>query len=195
MINSNGNGQRSDMQLISAYLSGDEKSFEELYFRYRKVLYGYLNNLTGSQSEADEVFADTWTRVIDKLPKYQDNGKFSAWLFRLAKNIFIDRIRRERPERFTAIDDENMAELPDDNAFSPDRELGASDTGKAIIAAINQLPQEQKEVFILREQELSFKEIAEIQQCSLNTALSRMRYAIQALRNYLSEFDRGGLIK
>lgn len=191
----NENGQRSDMQLISAYLNGDEKSFEELYFRYRKVLYGYLNNLTGNQSEADEVFADTWTRVIDKLPKYKDNGKFSAWLFRLAKNIFIDRIRRDRPERFTAIDDENMAELPDDNAFSPDRELGASDTGKAIIAAINQLPQEQKEVFILREQELSFKEIAEIQHCSLNTALSRMRYAIQALRNYLSEFDRGGLIK
>ena len=163
--------------------------------RYRKILYGYLNNLSGNQSEADEVFSETWTRVIDKLPKYRDDGKFSAWLFRMAKNIFIDRIRRRHPERFVAIDDENMIDLPDDNAFSPDRELGASDTGQAIIAAINQLPQEQKEVFMLREQELSFKEIAEIQNCSLNTALSRMRYALQTLRNYLSEFDRGGLIK
>lgn len=192
MMNDNG---KSDIQLINAYLKGDEKSFEELYFRYRKILYGYLNNLTGNQSEADEVFSETWTRVIDKLPKYRDDGKFSAWLFRMAKNIFIDRIRRRHPERFVAIDDENMIDLPDDNAFSPDRELGASDTGQAIIAAINQLPQEQKEVFMLREQELSFKEIAEIQNCSLNTALSRMRYALQTLRNYLSEFDRGGLIK
>ena len=88
-----------------------------------------------------------------------------------------------------------MAELPDDNAFSPERELGASDTGKAIMAAIKQLPLEQREVFMLREQDLSFKEIAKIQNCSLNTALSRMRYALQTLRNYLSEFDRGGLIK
>lgn len=192
MMNDNG---KSDIQLINAYLKGDEKSFEELYFRYRKILYGYLNNLSGNQSEADEVFSETWTRVIDKLPKYRDDGKFSAWLFRMAKNIFIDRIRRRHPERFVAIDDENMIDLPDDNAFSPDRELGASDTGQAIIAAINQLPQEQKEVFMLREQELSFKEIAEIQNCSLNTALSRMRYALQTLRNYLSEFDRGGLIK
>lgn len=192
----NDNGQRSDIQLINAYLKGDEKSFEELYFRYRKPLYGYLNNmLMGNQSEADEVFSETWTRVIDKLPKYRDDGKFSAWLFRMAKNIFIDRLRRSHPERFVAIDDENMAELPDDNAFSPERELGASDTGKAIMTAINQLPKEQKEVFMLREQELSFKDIAQIQQCSLNTVLSRMRYALQTLRNYLSEFDRGGLIK
>lgn len=192
----NDNGQRSDIQLINAYLKGDEKSFEELYFRYRKPLYGYLNNmLMGNQSEADEVFSETWTRVIDKLPKYRDDGKFSAWLFRMAKNIFIDRLRRSHPERFVTIDDENMAELPDGNAFSPERELGASDTGKAIMTAINQLPEEQKEVFMLREQELSFKDIAQIQQCSLNTVLSRMRYALQTLRNYLSEFDRGGLIK
>ena len=186
---------KSDIQLINAYLNGDEKSFEELYFRYRKMLYGYLNNLAGNQSEADEIFAETWTRVIDKLAKYRDDGKFSAWLFRMAKNIFIDRIRRSHPDRFVAIDDENMAELPDSKAFSPEEELGASDTGQAILTAINQLPPEQKEVFILREQELSFKEIAVIQKCSLNTALSRMRYALQTLRNYLSEFDRGGLIK
>ena len=191
----NDNSQRSDIQLINAYLKGDEKSFEELYFRYRKTLYGYLNNLAGSQSEADEVFAETWTKVIDKLSKYRDDGKFSAWLFRVAKNVFIDRIRSSHPERFVAIDDENMAELPDDKAFSPEQELGASDTGQAILAAINQLPPEQKEVFMLREQQLSFKEIAGIQQCSLNTVLSRMRYALQTLRNYLSEFDRGGLIK
>ena len=185
-----------DAQLIAEYLDGNEKSFETLYYRYRKVLYGYLNNmLSGNQAEADEVFAETWTKVIDTLPRYRDEGKFSAWLFRLAKNIFIDRLRRNHPERFTSIDDENMAALPDDNAFSPDRTMGASDTGQAIMDAIAQLPAEQKEVFMLREQDMSFKEIAQIQKCSLNTALSRMRYAIKTLRIYLSEFDRGGLVK
>ncbi len=188
--------EKSDRELIDAYLHGDEHAFETLYFRYRQMLYGYLNNmLRGNQAEADEVFADTWTRVIDKLPSYRDDGKFSAWLFRVAKNIFIDRIRRTRPESHSALDDENMPELPDDNAISPDRMLNASDTGKAIMDALNRLPEEQKEVFLLREQELSFRDIARIQQCSLNTALSRMRYAVKALRDFLSEFDRGGLIK
>lgn len=188
--------EKSDRDLIDAYLQGDECAFETLYFRYRQILYSYLNNmLHGNQADADEIFSDTWKRVIDKLPSYRDEGKFSAWLFRLAKNIFIDRIRRYHPERYTAMDDENMPELPDDNAASPDRELNATDTGKAIMAAIDRLPEEQKEVFLLREQDVPFRKIAEIQQCSLNTALSRMHYAIKALREFLSEFDRGGLIK
>ena len=188
--------EKNDNQLISAYLNGDEHAFEQLYHRYRTMLYGYLNNmLQNNSAEVDEVFSETWIRIIDKLPGYRDDGKFSAWLFRVAKNIFIDRLRRFHPERFTAIDDENVPELPDGKTLSPDRELGATDTGKAILAALERLPEEQKEVFLLREQEFSFKEIAEIQQCSLNTVLSRMRYAIKTLRNFLSDFDRGGLIR
>lgn len=188
--------EKSDQELIAGYLAGNEKSFETLYFRYRKLLYGYLSNLMpGDPAGADEVFAECWTKVINKLSRYRDDGKFSAWLFRVAKNVFIDHIRRSHPERFISADDENVPELPDDNTASPDQELGASDTGKMILAALNELPPEQREVFILREQDLSFKEIAEIQNCSLNTALSRMRYAIKSLRIFLSGIDRGGLIK
>ena len=192
-MNSNG---KSDGELIKEYLRGNERSFEELYFRYRKLLYGYLNNLMPQDpAGADEVFAESWTKVINYLPRYRDDGKFSAWLFRMAKNVFIDRIRRSHPGRFVPVDDENMPELPDAKSASPDLELGAGDTGKMISAALAQLPAEQREVFILREQDLSFKEIAEIQQCSLNTALSRMRYAIKSLRIFLSGIDGGGLIK
>lgn len=188
--------EKNDYELIAAYLKGDEKSFETLYFRYRKLLYGYLYNLMpGDPAGADEVFAECWTKVISKLSGYRDDGKFSAWLFRVAKNVFIDRIRRSHPGRFMPVDDENMPELPDQKSVSPDEELGATDTGKMILAALDKLPPEQKEVFILREQDLSFKEIAEIQNCSLNTALSRMRYAIKSLRIFLSGVDRGGLIK
>lgn len=187
---------KSDAELIKSYLNGNEKSFEELYFRYRKLLYGYLSNLMqGDPAGVDEVFSDCWVKVIDKLPGYRDEGKFSAWLFRMAKNIFIDRIRQSHPGRFVPADDENTPELPDAKTRDPGEYLGAADIGKVIMTALEMLPPEQKEVFMLREQELSFKEIAELQQCSLNTVLSRMRYAIKSLRTFLSGVDRGGLIK
>lgn len=187
---------KSDAELIKSYLNGNEKSFEELYFRYRKLLYGYLSNLMqGDPAGVDEVFSDCWVKVIDKLPGYRDEGKFSAWLFRMAKNIFIDRIRQSHPGRFVPADDENTPELPDAKTRDPGEYLGAADIGEVIMTALEMLPPEQKEVFMLREQELSFKEIAELQQCSLNTVLSRMRYAIKSLRTFLSGVDRGGLIK
>ena len=187
----------SDAELIRAYLKGDEKAFEVLYYRYRQVLYGYLNNLADRHhTEADEVFAETWLRVIDKLTGYRDNGKFSAWLFRVARNIFIDRIRRLHPEKFVPLDGEEGVEMAGITGFSPDRETGTGDIRNAIDMALNNLPPEQKEVFLLREEaELSFREIADIQQCSLGTVLSRMRYALKNLRAFLQNIDSGGLLE
>ena len=85
-----------DIALIHAYAKGDDKAFETLYHRYRRQLYGFLRNLTGNPSVADEIFEETWVKVIDKLPSYRDDGKFSAWLFRVGRNLFIDHIRREK---------------------------------------------------------------------------------------------------
>ena len=88
----------SDSELIKAFGEGDHAAFETLYHRYRRQLYGFLSNLIpGNPAEVDEVFEETWLRVIDKLPKYRDDGKFSAWLFRVSRNLFIDRVRRNRP--------------------------------------------------------------------------------------------------
>ena len=84
-----------DMMLIQAYINGDERAFETLYRRYRKQLYGYLFNLlSGNTADADEIFAETWIKVIDKLPAYRDQGKFSAWLFRIARTVFIELLKR-----------------------------------------------------------------------------------------------------
>jgi len=186
----------SDMDLIISFSRGDENGFRELYNRYKKLLYGYLNNMIpGNPCEADEVFAETWTKVIEKLPKYRDDGKFSAWLFRIAHNIFIDRLRRYKPERFIPIDDENSPDIPDEHPSSPVRNAEQRDLKKMIDAALASLPDEQREVFLLREEQMSFKEIAEIQKCSQNTVLSRMHYALKALRKFLSGIDNGGLIK
>ena len=189
--------EQDDACLIRAYAKGDEKAFETLYYRYRKPLYGYLNNIYGkNMAEADEVFAETWLRVIDKLPMYKDNGKFSAWLFRISRNIYIDRLRHNKPERFVAIENESGIELAEAKVLSPDRDTGSGDIGQMIAIALDQLHPEQKEVFLLREEaELSFKEIAEIQQCSLGTVLSRMRYALKKLRFLLKNIDSGGLLK
>ena len=188
--------EASDSQLIKAYCNGDEGAFNTLYYRYRKLLYGYLTNMIpGNPCDVDEVFESTWLRVIDKLPKYRDDGKFGAWLFRVARNIFIDRVRMSKPGKFVTIDAEDSPDIAGSTELSPDRVTGSSDLAQVIQKALSQLPDEQREVFLLREQDLSFKEIADMQRCSLNTVLSRMRYALKSLRSFLSEIDRGGLVK
>ena len=174
-----------DMVLIKAYAAGNERAFEVLYRRYRKQLFGYLYNLmSGNASEAEEVFEETWIKVIDKLPSYRDQGKFSAWLFRVARNIFIDTMRRNRRNALPL----ESGDLPDvpDWSRRPERELEEQETAAAIAGALDQLPADQKEVFLLRQQALSFKEIAEIQECSVNTVLGRMHYAVRNLKKLLT---------
>ena len=174
-----------DMVLIKAYTAGNERAFEVLYRRYRKQLYGYLYNLmSGNAAEAEEVFEETWIKVIDKLPSYRDQGKFSAWLFRVARNIFIDTVRRNKRSALPL----ESGDLPDvpDWSRRPERELEDQETAAIIAGALDQLPADQKEVFLLRQQELSFKEIAKIQSCSVNTVLGRMHYAVRNLKKLLT---------
>ena len=186
--------ERADIELIRAFSRGDESAFEELYHRYDRKLYGYLNNMIGNGSEADEVFEETWLRVIEKLSKYRDEGRFSAWLFRMARNLFIDRMRRRSPERNSvSLDDETPVTVAAPAARSPEKIADAGDLSAVIDAALAQLSPELREVFLLRQQEVPFKEIALIQQCTINTALSRMQYALRSLRKSLSQVDRGAL--
>ena len=185
-----------DIALIHAYAKGDDKAFETLYHRYRRQLYGFLRNLTGNPSVADEIFEETWVKVIDKLPSYRDDGKFSAWLFRVGRNLFIDHIRREK--HFAGalrIDDEEVLELPGNGTLEPDQTVQNGDLAQVLHSAVQSLPEEQKEVFLLRQQDLSFKEIAEIQNCPINTALGRMQSALKSLRKIIQDLDDGGLIK
>ena len=185
-----------DARLLTQFCKGDEKAFETLYYRYRKLLYAYLNNLCGNNpTEADEVFAETWIKVIEKASRYRDDGKFTAWLFRISRNVFIDRLRKYKPEMIANVEVEKIME-DSFSESSPDKILGAADTKEAISMALAELQIEQREVFLLREEnKLSFKEIARIQNCSLGTVLSRMRYALKNLRRFLTGIDTGGLIE
>ena len=188
----------SDSALIKAFGEGDHAAFETLYHRYRRQLYGFLSNLIpGNPAEVDEVFEETWLRVIDKLPKYRDDGKLSAWLFRVSRNLFIDRVRRNRPpgNGVLNLDAEEAPEIAGPASMSPERELDSADLERVIADAVGKLPQEQREVFLLRQQELPFRDIAAIQQCSINTVLGRMQYAIKSLRKLIRAVDHGGIIK
>ena len=172
----------TDAELIKQYLSGQTDAFEMLYHRYRKQVYAYLNGmLPGQMATVDDLFQKSWLKVIDKLPSYRDEGRFIAYILRIARNQALDWLRSQKNVVCLA-DGDGMAktELP-----SPDREYENHEIGKAIAGAVVKLPAEQREVFLLRQQDVPFKEIAAIQAVSVNTVLGRMRYAVENLRRVL----------
>ena len=185
-------GETADAGLIKRFLRGDEAAFSTLYHRYRRQLYAFLNNLIGAGAECDEVFEETWLKVIDRLPGYRDDGRFGAWLFRVARNIFYDRLRRTRREReLVSLDMEEPPQVAAPVGSGPGERLELGEIEVLVGEAVAALPTELKETFLLRQQGVAFKEIAEIQNCSINTALSRMQYALRALRKALAGIDRG----
>ncbi len=177
-----------DAELIRIYLRGDEKAFNILYERYRTGLYGYLNMLlSGRTAEADDIFQQTWLKAITRLENYREEGNFRAWLFRIARNLTLDRFRSVyfRPGVMLDIDSENFRELEDGEEIRPCAGMDEEFFSEKLTAAVEELSWEQKEVFLLRSQNLSFKEIAKLQNCPVNTALGRMQYAIRKLRSKL----------
>ncbi|HAL93080.1 MAG TPA: hypothetical protein DCM68_08675, partial [Verrucomicrobia bacterium] len=133
-------------------------------------------------AEADEWFQETWVRAIQHMNIFRHKNLLS-WLFRIAHNLIIDQARRKKPDVSL---DEPAAEPIPAAALSPADEAAGRDLGRHIAAAAARLPVEQREVFWLRmDAGLPFKEIARIQRCSINTALARMQYALQKLRDTL----------
>ena len=160
----------------------------------RRPLYGFIINMIGAREEADEVFQETWYRAIRNLNRYKEK-RFLSWLFKVAHNLVIDRARRRQTADRHA---QNMAErtgpeIPTEAVAgvpppSPAAAAAGRDLGRRLTAAIAQLPDEQREVFLLRtEADLPFREIASLQGVSINTALARMQYALSKLRNMLKE--------
>ena len=174
----------ADGELIRAYLSGDAESFEILYNRYRKPLYAFLNRLLENSSAADDLFQQTWLKAIRNFPAYENKQKFFAWLSMIAHNLAMDHFRQTKRAAEQPLDDGilNNQSGEGQEAWS---QMNDEEFEEAFELAISGLPEEQKEVVILRRNGLSFKEIAEIQKCPLNTALGRMNYALKTLRNSL----------
>ena len=172
---------------------GDEAAFAELMRRHGPPLIKFLRGMLGADSpDADDVFQETWLRMINNGAKW-NGGSFKAWMTTVARNLAIDTIRRRKPALSLDAENEDGAKLadmlrdsrPDASAF-----LAGSETENEIHAAVQALPDDQKEVFLMRTAEdLSFKEIAETLNISINTALGRMHYAVGKLKKTLAHLD------
>lgn len=176
----------SDKELIELYLAKDDIAFEILYSRYKNAVYSYLNKLIPGQTTlVDDLFQQAWMKVVKNIGKYQDKQTFLAWVIRIARNLSIDYFRKESRKQTTSLDGVE-ADVPDFDM--PYANLASGELGKAISEAVETLPPDQKEVFVLRQQDVPFKEIAVIQDTTLNTTLGRMHYAVNKLRGLLKDW-------
>lgn len=182
----------TDEQLVASYAGGNNEAFDKLLLRHKTRLYNYIFQIVRDRDLADDIFQETFIKVITtvKQGRYNDMGKFSAWVTRIARNLAIDSFRAEKNEAAVSTDDANLdilnrRELTERNIEDDMIEL---QTEADIRALVDRLPDNQKEVLTMRYyKDLSFKEIADITGVSINTALGRMRYAILNLRRMAKE--------
>ncbi len=182
----------SEKVLIRSYLNGDQSSLQTLIERHQNRLYSYIFLLVKDKQLADDVFQDTYVKVINTLKRgnYKEEGKFIQWVMRIAHNLVIDHFRKSKKIPF--VDSNNS----DYNIFDTIRFTDPSIEEQLVLNQIHAdvkklmqfLPDEQKEVIYLRcYAGLSFKDISEHTEVSINTALGRMRYALINLRKLIEE--------
>lgn len=180
---------KNDQELIHLYISGHEPGLEELIRRHKSKIYTSIYLLVKDTYLAEDIFQDTFIKVINTLKagKYNEEGKFLPWVIRIAHNLVIDHFRKEkRTPVVTSGDGFDIFEVLKFYDESMEERMMREQTHQDLKALIHLLPSEQKEVLIMRHYgELSFKEIADITNVSINTALGRMRYALNNLRKMM----------
>ena len=182
----------TDDMLATLYSQGNDKAFDVLLSRYQQKLFSYIFFIVRNQEMAEDIFQETFVKAITTLKqgRYAADGKFGAWLTRIAHNLVIDSFRQERNENTVSNDEVevdlfNDADLGDDNIET--RMVNEQVLGD-VRRLVDALPDNQREVLYMRYyQDLSFKEIAAITGVSINTALGRMRYAIINMRRMAEE--------
>lgn len=179
-----------DGELMLRYASGDLRAFEALYGRHRSALYRYLARHTRDPEVANDIFQEVWSRVISSRSRYEPRAKFSTFLYRIAHNCFIDHCRRAsaRQDRANVSNEEFDLEkaLPAPPADLPDARAEHAQTLMRYRSALASLPSEQRDTFLLYEESgLTLEEIGSITGVSMETAKSRLRYALSKLRNAL----------
>ncbi len=185
--------KQTDETLLRLYMEGDNGAFDVLLGRYESKVFTYLIYSVRNQELAEDLFQDAFMRIITTLrnKRYTETGKFSSWVMRIAHNLVIDHFRQNKGENFISNDDENFDVLNDSSVAVDDnieKQMIDRQTLRDIKALVRMLPEKQREVVLMRfYQDLSFKEIAELTDVSINTALGRMRYALINLRRMANE--------
>jgi RNA polymerase sigma-70 factor (ECF subfamily) len=184
----------SDERLLLRFREGDAGAFEILMRRHRAPCFAFLARLTGDRARAEDLLQETWMRVIGAAPRWEPRARFRTWLYAVARNLAADEARRAVHRRAEPLEaparpgGRPPAEGLAGDCPAPDRAAESALLRPRILEALASLPEEQREVFLLREHAgVPFAEIAEITGAPVPTVKSRMRYALEGLRRRLAE--------
>ena len=182
----------TDADLVKSYINGSEIALESLVNRHKLQIFNFINSKINDRDTSEDIFQDTFIKVIRTLKNglYNEEGKFLPWIMRIAHNLVIDHFRKSN--RIPTIENKeefDIFQFVSDTAPNAENILIEDQILKDIQKLIQELPDDQKEVLIMRlYRDMSFKEIAENTKVSINTALGRMRYAIINLRKLIEDY-------
>jgi RNA polymerase sigma-70 factor (ECF subfamily) len=184
-----------DGKLLQRYLAGEAAAFDELVKRHQRHLFAFIRQHVPDRPAAEDVLQETFMRMLTHISQYRHQGRLHSWLFRIAHNLIVDEHRKRRGASFVSLDESRPGEnggvpplherLADSDRGNPAFIAQRNERAEAAVRALALLPPAQREVFMLRQAGLSFREIARVQGCPLNTALGRMHDALEALRQQL----------
>lgn len=182
----------SDEKLVVLYVNGENQAFDVLVERYKDRVYSYIYHSVKNEDLADDIFQDTFVKAITTINqgRYTENGKFLPWIFRIAHNLIIDSFRQEKSENTQSCDVEDVDILnrKDLSESTIEEQIVTEQIYQAVKHLVHALPKSQRDVLTMRYyKNMSFKEIAESTNVSINTALGRMRYAILNMRRIAEE--------
>ena len=180
----------TDEELMLAYRDGDAHAFEQLYLKHKGGLYRYFLRKCGNASIAEELFQDVWMKLINAREHYEVKAKFSTWLYQIAHNHFIDHYRKHSisASMNQNFQDDELENIPAGNNQQPEQQAEFQQQMETMLQLISELPDEQREAFLLREEAgMSLAEIAEVTGVNIETAKSRLRYAVNRLRKGMND--------
>lgn len=185
--------KNSDSLLVSQFISGNENSLGELINRYKNRIYSFIYSKVLDKDVTEDIFQDTFIKVINTLKRgnYREEGKFLPWTMRIAHNLVIDHFRKtNKTNTFNNTDEFDIFSVLKDDSLNAENQIVREQVYDDVRKLIQELPEDQKEVLVMRMyKDMSFKEIAEITDVSINTALGRMRYALINMRKLIEKHN------
>jgi RNA polymerase sigma-70 factor (ECF subfamily) len=180
-----------DASLVNSYISGNEAALETLIKRHQSRIFGFIYSKVGDRDLADDIFQDTFIKVIRTLKSnaYNEEGKFLPWVMRIAHNLIVDHFRHNKKmPLYRETEEFSIFSVMTDDSLTIENKLISDQVTKDLRQLVEELPDDQKEVLMMRlYQDMSFKEISEATGVSINTALGRMRYAVINLRKVIDK--------
>ena len=185
----------NDQELVKSYVGGNELAVQFLLEKHQSQIFHYILSKIKNRDLSNDIFQDTFIKVIRTLKSgnYNEEGKFLQWVMRIAHNLVIDHFRRESKVRFvsessSSSDEFNVFSLIKDDGLNVEQQMSKNELEAQVANFIDYLPENQKDILVMRiYQDMSFKEIAELKDISINTALGRMRYAVMNIRKLMEK--------